>query len=183
MQPQARIPTIKGLFVMSHIRALRASHGQQAVQDLERRYGKSIAFAPFEEVPVREEVAILEHIIAITTSSLASDQRAYEAGRLHFRNFTETPFGRIIFSQFRTQFKRLMMNAGYVAGHVFRNVQFSSREGGSTSVIVTIRNNDYPIDHFRGLFQAWMEYAGLRGTVRAREIPPDGYEYLMTWED
>jgi hypothetical protein len=43
-------------------------------------------------------------------------------------------------------------------------------------------NNDYPIDHFRGLFAEWMKFSGYEGTVTAEKVEPDTYRYLMEWK-
>ena len=76
----------------------------------------------------------------------------------------------------------LMMQSSSIAGHVFRGVIFSSRDLGERGVEVTMSNNDYPIDHFRGLFQEWMNYAGLRGVVHARQQNRNEYVYTIQWE-
>lgn len=174
-------PRIKGIFVNSHVKALEAQKGPEAVRELARRYGGPVRFKNSEDVPVREEVKIIELAADILSGApIPPDRRAFEAGRLHFRNFSTTPLARIIFSMFRTDFKRLMMQAPNIAGHVFKGVKFSSEDLGSKAVKVTMDNNDYPIDHFRGLFQEWMEFSGATGQVRAQE--KDGaYAYTMKW--
>ncbi len=176
-------PTIKGIFVNSHINKVRQEKGEEGVRELEKKFGMRIKFGNLEDVPVREEVRLIECALDVLKgNSVPEKERSFEAGRLHFINFTETPFGRIIFSQFKGNLKLMLMNAPSIAGHVFKGVKFSSMEIGPKSVKVTMENNDYPIDHFRGLFQEWMNYSGEKGIVEAKETAPMRYEYTSTWQ-
>lgn len=96
-------PTIKGLFVMSHIRALEERKGREGVVDLMTRYGKSIRFNLLEDVPVRKEVQIIEHVFDILTGrTLPPKERSFEAGKLHFENFSRTQLGSLLLPIFRT---------------------------------------------------------------------------------
>lgn len=176
-------PTIKGIFANSHIKALREKKGEEAVATLERRFGKSINFKNSEDVLVSDEVSIIEICLDLMTDrSFSGAERAFEAGRLHFQNFSTTPLARIIFSLFKKNFKTMMINSDKIAGHVFRGVKFSTEDLSENSVKVTMENNDYPIDHFRGLFSEWMVFAGLDGEVTAQKTSNDVYEYTMTWK-
>lgn len=174
-------PTIKGIFVNSHIKKIWQERGDDGIRELEKKFGMSIKFSNFEDVPVREEVRLIECSLEILNPNIAPEEKSFEAGRLHFRNFRGTPFGRIIFSQFKDSFKLMMMNAPSIAGHVFKGVRFYSEETGERGVRVTMENNDYPIDHFKGLFYEWMLFSGLDGSVEARETAPNRYEYVITW--
>lgn len=177
-----KTPTIKGIFVNSHIKKVREVKGEEGVRELEKKFGMRIKFGNLEDVPVREEVRLIECSLDILTGgTVKPEERSFEAGRLHFRNFSGTPFGRIIFSQFKNNFKLMMINSPSIAGHVFKGVRFYSDEVGPKSVKVTMENNDYPIEHFKGLFQEWMDFSGLKGIVEAKETAPNRYEYLMSW--
>ncbi len=175
-------PTIKGMFVNSHIAAVRAKKGADGVAELERRYGKPVVFKNSDDVPIREEVQIIECALDLLADQpIAQEEKAFEAGKLHFRNFTQTPLGKILFSLFQSNFKLMMLHARDIAGHVFQGVRFSTQEIDEKSIKVILENNDYPLDHFRGLFSEWMTFAGLTGTVSAQNI--DGrYEYTMQWQ-
>lgn len=176
-------PTIKGIFVNSHIRTVRNERGEEGIRQLERLYGSPLEFRNSENVPVREEVRIIEYAHDVLNGvNTSAAERSFEAGRLHFRNFTTTPLARIIFALFRQRFKLMMMQTQNIAGHVFQGVKFSSKELGPSAVQVIMENNDYPIDHFRGLFHEWMHFAGHTGTVDARESSPNVYEYTIQWK-
>ena len=176
-------PTIKGIFVNSHINSLNGEKGESAVRELEKRLGKKVDYKNSDDVLVSDEIKILEICLDILSGEQISDKdRAFEAGKLHFNNFTTTPLAKIIFSLFKSQFKLMMINSDKIAGHVFNNVKFKSTDLSPTSVKVVMKNNDYPLDHFRGLFTAWMEYAGLSGIVHANEINEGDYEYTMSWK-
>ncbi|MBI4137051.1 DUF2378 family protein [Candidatus Roizmanbacteria bacterium] len=174
-------PTIKGIFLNSHIAALRKQKGDDAVAELEKRMGKKLEYGSSSDIPVSEEVHLIEHALGIIRGDQISEKdKAFEAGKLHFANFITTPLARILFPVFRSQFKLLMINANNIAGHVFKHVGFESKDLGEKSVKIIMHNNDYPIDHFRGLFHAWMEYSGLTGTVSAEQTD-HRYEYTITW--
>ena len=176
-------PTIKGIFVNSHIKALSSKKGEEGLRELETRFGKSINFKNSQDVLVSDEVKIIEICLDLSTDHPISDnERAFEAGKLHFRNFSTTPLAKIIFSVFRTNFKTMMLNSDKIAGHVFQGVKFSTEELSENAVKVTMKNNDYPLDHFKGLFSEWMEFAGLAGKVDAAEAENGVYEYEMSWK-
>jgi uncharacterized protein (TIGR02265 family) len=176
-------PTIKGVFVNSHINAVRKVRGETGIRTLEQLYGKSVSFKNSENIPIAEEVKIIELALGILADQpIPPGDKAFEAGRLHFRNFSTTPLGRIIFSMFRKNFKLMMLQSYHVAGHVFQGVKFSSEELGPSSVRIVMQNNDYPLDHFRGLFFEWLLFSGASGNVDARILPDDQYEYTISWQ-
>jgi hypothetical protein len=45
-----------------------------------------------------------------------------------------------------------------------------------------MENNDYPIDHFRGFFHAWMEFSRYKGEVEAEDAGNDTYVYTVRWK-
>jgi len=176
-------PTIKGIFVNSHIKVVLKQQGEPGVRELERRCGKALNFRNSENILIAEEVMILEHALDILSQvPIPSSARAFEAGRLHFRNFTTTPLARIIFSLFRKDFKLMMMQAHNIAGHVFQGVAFITEDLGPRAIKVITDNNDYPIDHFKGLFFEWLHYAGYKGSVEATETIPHRFEYTIRWQ-
>lgn len=177
------LPVIKGIFVNSHIKTVKRLKGDAGLRELEARYGHPIRFKNSGNVPVREEVRIIEAALQVLSDRpIAPEKLAFEAGRFHFRNFTTTPLAKLIFSVFRKRFKLLMLQSKNIAGHVFEGVKFSSEELGPKAVRVVMENNDYPLAHFQGLFQEWMNYAGHSGVVEARETAPNRFEYTMRWE-
>lgn len=176
-------PTIKGLFVNSHINAVEKKLGKEGVAELERRFGKSIDFKNNQDVRVLDEIKIIEHALDLTSDNpIPPAERAYEAGRLHFTNFSSTPFAKLAFPMFRNNFKAMMLNAKFFAEHIFKGISFTSEDIGEKQVKVVMANNDYPIEHFRGLFQAWMDYSNLHGKVEAEEAKEDQFVFMMSWE-
>jgi|SRR3989338_7605559 len=178
-------PTIKGIFVNSHIKAVSGKLGETGRAKLEKLFGDSIVFRNSDNVPIRDEVKLIECAVTVLSGDRVSKNNLeYEAGRLHFADFTTTPLAKILFSIFRKNFKLMMLQTKNIAGHVFQGIKFSSYDLGGNNVKVMMENNDYPLDHFRGLFQAWMEYAGLKGKVvgKINKSKSSTYEYIMTWE-
>ncbi|HEX9502905.1 MAG TPA: DUF2378 family protein [Patescibacteria group bacterium] len=176
-------PYIKGVFLKSHINAVAKARGSKGLKQLELCYGKQLTYKNLDDVPVRDEIKLLECAIQIISDKLIDpSQLSYEAGRLHFVNFSTTPLAKFVLPFFRNNFKRLMLGAKHLAGHVFRGVEFSTEELGEKSVALTMANADYHIDHFRGLLQAWMEYCGLQGTIQATELKNKTYKYNVKWD-
>ncbi len=176
-------PTIKGIFVLSHLKALEKLKGAEALKELERRYGKPIQFKNSEDVPIREEIEIIKHALDLSSATpVDSTVRERTAGALHFENFSHTPLGKLVLPIFRGNFKLLMMNAHNIAGHVFQGVGFHSEDMGPKKVTVTMENNDYPIDHFKGFFEAWLAYSNLTGEITAKDLGDNRYLYTAEWK-
>jgi len=176
-------PTIKGIFVKSHIRTLEREYGSEAVRELERRVGHPIAYTNTEDVPVGDEVAILEAIVEIAAGkSLPQRERELEAGRLHFRNFATTPLWTLTEQIFGTNPKFLFMQSSKIAGYVFQDVEFTSEDLGPQTVRITMFNNDYPLEHFQGFFEEWLTQAGCVPHVEAAAHGRGRYEYTVSWE-
>jgi uncharacterized protein (TIGR02265 family) len=181
---EAPRPTIKGIFVKSHIRALERERGSDGVIELQKRFGKPINYSNSDDVPVADEVLILEHIVDITSPvQLAREERELEAGRLHFRNFSTTPLWTLTEQIFGTKLKFLLMQSSKIAGYVFQDVHFASEDLGERSVRITMFNNDYPIEHFQGFFEQWLQSAGHKGKIAATAHTRGRYEYTISWEE
>ena len=182
-----KTPTIKGVFVNSHIQRLRKERGKSAVKELEERYGKSVKFSDTEDVPVKEEVKILEAIIDILEGPPVSlSKRSFEAGKLHFQNFSTTTFAKILFASIPKTpagFEKLLLNSEYIVNNVFKNTNFESQKSEDGTLTVTMGNNDYPIEHFHGLFSEWLNFWGLKdGKVEAKELEGNRYEYTFLYK-
>lgn len=179
-----RIPTIKGLFVNSHVATLQRRMGNAAVEELARRFGGPVHFGAFESVPLRSEMELLEHSMDIMQPGAwsGSAHRA-EAGRLHFRNFCDTPLGSALMRSLPHtpgSFRTLLHNTPSIARIVFDGLIFESvdvHEGMTLTVI----NCDYSPEHFRGFFEEWMHQWGITGSVRARTLSEGVCEYRLSF--
>jgi uncharacterized protein (TIGR02265 family) len=170
--------------VNSHVNAVRRALGDDGVHALEERFGKPVVFKNSEDVSVGEEVHLIECALDLLTSeTFTPDERAFEAGRLHFKNFTTTPLAKIIFSLFRSEFRLMMLQVKNIAGHVFQGVHFGAEELGPNIIRIIMKNNDYPIQHFRGLLTEWMNFSGYHGTVTAVAVDQDTYAYTIEWKE
>ena len=176
-------PVIRGIFINSHLNRVREQKGDAGIAEVERLYGKPLNFSNTENIPVKEEIKIIEAVLQVLSEKpIPPDKLSYEAGRLHFQDFSQTPLGRIVFSVFRGDFKTMMTKSQYIAEHVFKGIKFETFDLGPKMVKVVISNADYPIEHFQGLFQEWMNYSKEKGVVEAKELEPKKYEYVMHWE-
>ena len=177
-------PTIKGIFVNSLVQAVRRQKGPEGLARLEAAMGRSLDFGDFDDVPIREEVRLIEAANDILREApLPERERAFEGGRLHFRNFKGTPIARMMFAVFPRNYRYLILHTPSIAQRVFKGVAFEAREVGPRALEVVMGNNDYPLDHFRGLFQEWMDDFGYHGVVEGHESGPAQYTYLMRWTD
>lgn len=175
-------PTIKGMFVKSHVAAVRRAKGEEGVRALAAGYGGPLDFRNSDDISVRDEIRLIECALDILTGGTVSPaDRAFEAGRLHFVNFTTTPLGRIIFTLFRKNIRMMLLQSKNIAGHVFEGVRFSTVDLGPNELRIRMENADYPIDHFRGLFHEWLTFSGNPGTVGASAAGPGIYEYHVRW--
>ncbi len=174
--------TIRGIFVSSHVDAVRRSTGEEGVQLLEKRFGKPLKFGMMDAVPIRDEVKIIDLALEILSDKpFPEDQQAFEAGRLHFKNFSQTPLGEFLLSFFKNDFKLVMLRAPSIANHIFSGITFSSKELGPTMVAVIMSKSDYPPEHFHGIFSEWMHFSGLRGRIEVAENENGNLVYTMRW--
>lgn len=179
-----KTPTIKGVFVKSHLKALEKEYGISALEKLQQNFNRPIDFSDGEDVPVRTEVQLLETIVdTISKKKLTAKEREIEAGKLHFRNFATTPLWSVINSVFGQNFKLLLMQSPVIGGRVFNGVRFSSEDIGNRSVKIVMENNDYPLEHFLGFFEAWLAAAGLNGYVEGYARSEHIYEYVISWNE
>lgn len=180
-----RTPLIKGMFINSHIEKLRREKGDAAVNELHVRLGKFDDFNSLDDYPVRDEVKVIEIVLELLNDGKVDPNHTFEAGRLHFRNFAGTTYGAMIMGLFphtSDGFKSLLLRAPAIARFVLRNTNFTSEDLGENAVRIVMENNDYPIEHFRGLFYEWAIYWGVREpTVHMRETAPKTYEYTVQW--
>ena len=175
--------TIKGMFVNSHVRVLREREGSTAVGELGRRFGGTIHFRPLEDVPVRDEVRIIEIVLDLMGEhGLTGAARAEAAGRLHFTNFSHTSLGTALLGALPhtpKSFLTLISNAPLIARNVFSNTNFDA-EVRRDSVVISVDNCDYPPEHFAGFFGEWMRAWELEeARVRTRAPGEGAYEYWL----
>ncbi len=176
-------PTIKGVFVKSHIRAVERVRGREGLIELHRRFGRPFNYSNDSNVPVADEVAILEHIVdMLSPRALSGPERSLEAGRLHFRDFSSTRLWKILQPLFKLNPKFVLMQSHAIAGYVFKHVEFASEDFGEHTVKITMFNNDYPLEHFKGFFEEWMYSFGLQASVEALERTRTRYEYVISWK-
>jgi uncharacterized protein (TIGR02265 family) len=163
-------PQIKGIFVKSHIKALLREKGAEGLRLLELKYGKKFEIKNNDSIPLSEEIALVENVLEILRPGIyTAEEKSFEAGRLHFRNFSTTPLAKIIFPLYRKKFKLLMTHVANLAGHVFKGVSFSSEDIGEKAVKVIMNNYYHSRAHVEGLFYEWLLFSGLDGAAQALE--------------
>lgn len=176
-------PCIKGIFVKSHINALKREKGEEGLLLFESRYGKKLEISNNDNIPLAEELKIIEYVFDILNPGKYNrEEKSFETGRMHFRNFVTTPLAKIIFPVFKNSFKKIMLNVSSLAGHIFKGIQFISKEEGPKSVKITLTNYKESPQHVMGLFYEWMLYSGLEGTVKYIESESETCVFLLTWK-
>lgn len=176
-----RPPTIKGIFVNSHLKAVERARGEDGLRRLEILVGQPLRFGVTEDVPVATEVRILEAAVELLLDPVAAADVAYEAGRLHYRNFKGTPWATVLFGMLPRDFRFMVLHSPAIAERVFKGVGFEAEELGPSTLKLVMDNADYPMEHFKGFFAQWMADFGLKGTVVGQAVAPRRYEYLMQW--
>ncbi len=176
------VPTIKGIFGKIHVPALEKEYGPQALEELRVLYNAPIHFKNSQSIPIKEECRLLECIVSVIgPKDISNEERAIEAGRLHFKNFKNTPLGRILFSTFRRNFKFTVTKSPALASHVFRGVHFRSDDLGKRASRIIMKGADYPPEHFKGFFEEWLIFSGLYGTVDFERRAGRTYIYTIRW--
>lgn len=175
---------IRGIFVNSHIAAFRNTKGEDGIKELEKRLGRKLKIGNLEYFPVADESRLLDIAVDILNEGkISQDKIPYEAGRLHFKNWTTTPWAKLIFTVFRRNLKYMFMHASLIAERVFKgSIKFSSVDLGPKKIKLTLENSEYPLEHFRGFLNEWISYFGLKGEVIVKEQSPTQYEYTIKWE-
>jgi len=177
------VPSRKGVFVKNHIDALRQDKGEEAVTLLEERFGKSLNFKNSDDIPIADEVKLITIATQLRSEKpIPEDQLQFESGRQHLRDSLTGPFGHVMAPLFsKEKFKYMAMSFGNVAKRMYTGIDFHTTDLGGNGVKVTMQDNSYPLEHFKGVLQEGMNQSGLHGTVTA-EKKGHLYEYILKWQ-
>lgn len=162
---------------------MRKKKGDKAVAALEQSFGRPLFFRRLEDVPVGDEVRIIElaYDLLHEGHGLTGAARERAAGRLHFANFSETTLGSALMHSMphtKQNFRTLLFNMGSIARSVFKHSEFRAQDTRA-GICVTMKNSGYPPEHFQGFFEAWMEHWGLPAKVTRKHKAPDVHEYVL----
>jgi uncharacterized protein (TIGR02265 family) len=175
-------PTIKGIFVNSHIDMLRASGGEEAVLKLKELVGFPIDYKEDDDVFLGDEEKLIDSLVIMENPNISGDKLHFESGKLHFTNWTKTPWSKQLFSLLPPDFKYMMLHLNVIIIKVFQNFTFESEELGEKKVKVSANNNYYNVQHWVGLFQAWMDMFGLKGVVTGEKTGEHSCTFIFEWE-
>ncbi len=175
--------TIKGIFVRQHIKAIKKHKGSEGLKLLEQKFGKPLTIKNSDNVPIADEVKLLEAATIILHPKKYSQQELdYEAGKLHFINFSQSPIGRILFFSFNRNIKRILLHSNNITAHIMKGILFSAKSTGKKSILIMIGSNGYPLHHFRGFFEEWFTFSKVKGTVKATFQEPASHMYELDWK-
>jgi hypothetical protein len=181
---ETKIPTIRGVYVNSHIKALQKAKGRDAIKELRRLYGKPLEFGNFQNIPIEEELKIMHAVFNLLSSSpVINENFDYEAGKFHFQNFMTAPLTKLFFSLFGKNFRTVVWAASKVSKGIFTGVQVRKKNAGIHTEQIILENNEYPAHHFVGFFDAWLTHLGLIGMTTMKELSPRVHEYTVTWKE
>lgn len=177
-------PTIKGLFVKTHVRAIKKKRGPLGLRTLQAQFGKPLKFGAWQNIPVADEVKLINCAVVLYSDQRINPEKLdYEAGRFHCQNFLTTPLAKTVMKRLGKNFKLMMLLASKVAGQVFRGLKAEAEDLGENKVKIVFTNSGYPVEHFAGFFEEWMSYLGLLGIARGEELEPGNIKYIMTWKE
>lgn len=179
---EGKQPTIKGMFLNSHIRAVRKRFGERGVEKLRACYGKSLSFSSLQEVLVPDEVRLIHCALNILRPAVPKEKQEFESGVLHFENFATTPLGKLIMMLSRRAIRKTLLQTKYLAPRVFKNVRVETRALGPREIRISMFNNDYPLEHFRGFFTAWVRSTGRTVQVEAQQNNARTHLFTLTWQ-
>lgn len=169
-------PTIKGIFVTAHVRAVRKSLGEEGVRRLEQTYGAPLSFGLGDPVLLKDEARLLECAVnLLAQKEIPPEVCSYEAGRLHFKNFRSTPLGRIVFPYFRRRTKHIFLRPRLITGYIFTGIEFRTKEIAPDLIRLRISNCGYPLAHWRGFFDAWLTHCGYSTPIIGDQDNQGGY--------
>jgi uncharacterized protein (TIGR02265 family) len=174
--------TIKGMFLNSHVRAVREALGPEGVRKLKACYGSRVDFRFLQEVPVDNEIRLISCTLMLLRPSVPQERREFEAGVLHFRNFSTTALGRLVLAASRRRIKTILLQSRYLAPRVFRGIRVATKDLGPKHVRLVMYNNEYPLEHFRGFFTAWVDWSGNICKVEAEASSRNTQEFDITWK-
>lgn len=181
--PEIKGPTIKGVFVNSHLKALVAAKGEAVLEALEKQLGLALKFHALEDVPVRTELKIINAAFAILNpGEIAPEVRDLKAGHLHFNNFADTIFGKLILAGFPKDFKSFVLRSDMVVNQILKGAAMSALDLGPKKVRLYFTRSPYPLFHLQGFFEAWMQYWKIKGQVKAEAGDQGRCEYVLTWK-
>lgn len=174
---------IKGVFVNSHVKVLEKIKGKESIKALEKKLGRKANFKYLDDVPVSQEVKIIDFTLKeLQKPSEGKKDMDFESGRLHFKNFVSTPYGRMLMSVLEKDIKKMLLSAPKFIKHIFKNVSVKSKEIDQKRVKIWFENSGYPLNHMRGVLYEWLVQWGYNGEVKARKISPNILEYIVKWE-
>jgi uncharacterized protein (TIGR02265 family) len=175
-------PTIKGLYVNGHVDLLRAEKGEEAVKLLKERLGFPIDYKEDDDVFVGDEEKLIDECLRILKPGISEDEFDVQSGIFHFTNWAKTPWSKQLFSLLPPDFKYMMLHLSVISLKIFKNYTFEGEELGPTKVKIITKNDYYKLNHWKGIYTAWLAAFGLKGTVEAEAVAPHEYSYVITWE-
>lgn len=81
----------------SHIYAVKRAKGLAGLDELQRRFGRPLTIRNNDNMPMTDEVDIINISFDIVPDHQLPAEMDFEAGRFHFRNFLTTPLAKYIF--------------------------------------------------------------------------------------
>ncbi len=166
----------------SHVRAVQRGLGARGLDALREAVGHPLQFAATEDVPTSLEALVLEEAVRLLSVAPSEEEVPRLAGRLHYRNFRETPWARVLFTLFPRDYGFMLRHAHTIASRVFNHVVVEAKDLAPRSMLIRLVNSGYPLDHFQGFLEAWLQDFGNEGQVVAQQPTASTQEYLVQWE-
>lgn len=177
-------PMIRGKYVRCHLKYIEAECNPETVRTLRERFAGKLDFRRNDFVPIWMDNEILEAAArCLKGNDLPRQQLAYEAGRLHYRAFSETIMWQVLTRLFGKNLRLLLQQSPLITARIYRGTQFSSESYGERSGRITIINQGYPLEHFRGFFEEYLHERGFNGYADGQEFEKDRIAYNISWSE
>ena len=177
-------PMIRGKYVRSHLKSIESDYGPNVATALRKRFVDRLAIRKREFVPIQLDNELFGATVDLLhAEQFAPERRSYEAGRLHFRAFSKGMLWQIVSGIFGKNLRLLLQQSPLVTAGIYRDVQFSAEPYGERSGLITITNQGYPLEHFRGFFEEYLAGSGFNGYVEVQRLDGNRIAYHISWSE
>lgn len=172
----------KGLFLKNVVEIVAEQKGKPGLEELEKELG-NIHFSALQDYPTEVEIKLQKAVIKVLYGQYLP-QYYEKLTKLNLQKYASSIIGKTIFSLLKGKnLKEIAMESGKFIATITtgQQIKIQCLEGNSLKFILI--DCPYPIEYYKGLLKASLEYFQKQGTVTEQAISANNYEYLVTWKE
>lgn len=173
--------TVKGVFLKNLVETLRRTKGPEGLKLLEERMG-NIQYSSFKNYPLSLLVKLLNIAVEIQDGKY-SKEGMITFGKMAFTIYAESVIGKTMFALFANDIKKAALGVQTALNTVTTNFPVEVTELADNKVSIRMSKNPHPIEYYEGLWTAAVTYFNQEGTVEAKELAANDYEYIISWNN